>query len=167
MKEHHLRETFKNRLNVTFSNLRQRFNSEKDIIVFTFAKFAKNNAIISSLHLFTQDREEFNQQILDAKQLFLNLMNVAQNSKLTSKKRKIINKDVKIFFHFRQSSVFITSINSFSDDFVIEDQAFQLNQFESSYASILNDVQNDETKKLSNFHIEMHFENIMHEYDVL
>ncbi len=92
--------------------------------MFAFAKFAKNNALISSLYLFIQDRKNFNQQILDARQLFLNLMNVAQNSKLMSKKRKIINKNVKIFFHFKQNSIFITSINSFFDDFVIENQIF-------------------------------------------
>jgi hypothetical protein len=167
LREHHLRETFKNRLNVTFLNLRQRFNSKEDITVFAFAKLAKSNALISSLHLFTQDREEFNNQILDVRQLFLDLMNATQNSKSTSKKRKIINRHVEIFFHFRQSSVFTTSVNSLFDDFAVEDQAFQSSQLESSYASTLNDVQNDETKKLSNFHIEMHFESIMHEYDVL
>jgi hypothetical protein len=162
-----LRETFKNRLNVTFSNLRQRFTSKEDITVFAFVKLAKSNTLISSLHLFTDERDEFNKQILDARRLFLDLMNAAQNSKSTSRKRKIINRHVEIFSHFRQSSVFITSVNSLSDDFAVEDQISQSSQLESSYASTLNDVQNDETKKLSNFHIEMHFESIMHEYDVL
>jgi hypothetical protein len=124
LKEHHLRETFKNRLNVTFLNFRQRFNSKKDITMYAFAKLVKSNALISSLHLFTQDRENFDNQILDVRQLFLNLMNATQNSKSTSRKRKIINKHVKIFFHFKQNSVFTTSINSLSDDFAVKNQAF-------------------------------------------
>ncbi len=167
LRGHHLRGTFKDRLNATFLDLRQRFSSEEDITVFAFAKLAKSNALISSLHLSTQDREEFNNQILDARQLFLGLMNAAQNSKSTSRKRKTINRHVEIFSHSRQSSVSTTSVNSLSDDFAVGDQASQSSQLEPSYASTLDDVQNDEAEKLPNFHIGMHFESIMHEYGVL
>jgi hypothetical protein len=67
LRNHHVRQSFKNELKIAFFDVHQRFKEKEDVIIFAFAKIIKSNVLIFSLNLFRQDRAEFNQQILNVR----------------------------------------------------------------------------------------------------
>jgi hypothetical protein len=67
LRDHHVRQSFKNEIKIAFFDVHQKFFKKKDVIIFAFAKITKNNVLIFSLSLSHQDCAKFNQQILNVK----------------------------------------------------------------------------------------------------
>lgn len=165
LRNHHLHSLFKNKLKIAFFDIDVKFQIEKKFTIFAFANLSKNNALISFYDLFCQNREIFHKQIFDVRKCFLNLMNVAHYSNFKKKIKKICSKRHNAFFSKRNSVFEI--FNNFYFDHWLKLNAFEIDLIHNSNSMLSNEAIVDETNKLFNFHIDMHFEKIMRKYAVL
>lgn len=134
-------------MKVPFYHEHDEFDAIEDILVFAFAKLAKSNMLISAFHLSAHERQTFQQQILEARQCFLGLMNAAEKIKDGQNEQESSTS--------RRSSISSLSLNSLSGNSVMSDDVSQANTNQT------------QAQKLPNFHIGMHFERIMQEYALL
>jgi hypothetical protein len=145
LKAHHIRKFYHDELLREFSlkNRRDAFTSV-NIIISCFAKLTKNNSLISSFQLFVKNRKTFHEQILRARHSILKLMNASNK-----------------FFKNRSNTRDISdtgSVISCNDT----DDTSNIRLFNAKKNEI-----KDHLNTLSNFHIKLHFERMMKEYDVL
>lgn len=85
LKLNHVQQAYKDGLDVQLS--KQDFQLfHVDLIVSTFGKLTKSNTLISSSILFSEDRRTFHDQIINARQSILTLMNAADYKMKKSEK---------------------------------------------------------------------------------
>ena len=154
LKENHIRKFYENELfrEFLFQN-RDQIITFVDIIVSCFAKFVKNNVLIFSFQLFIENRQNFHDQIFDARFNVLKLMNVA---------------DRDFRFKNNKSTNFAREIDDASATFCDETNDSMIAEyFQSSNLMIEKNAIQKHFNTFSNFHIAVHFAAMMEKYDVL
>jgi hypothetical protein len=151
LRSFHIRKVFETDLLKEFSlNDRRNALISMNIIISCFVKLTKSNCFISFYQLFECDRLTFNEQILNAKVNILKLMN-AKNKEFTFRD-KISDKS--------------------RDDNMFCDETIDVSILKTSKSLyFISKTEKNEVKNhlnfFSNYHIKIHFQKKMKEYDVL
>ena len=165
-RNYHVRLDFQIDLQIAFFNLFHEFRATENFIVHALIKFVKSNLLISIIHLSTEERKNFEKNVFDVRTWFSNLMKAKQHCRLIKKSTRKNRTVSKLIIISRRSFFFMTSsIDSMSKHFNMYDSSSQINTILESNVSIKSNE--NEAEKLSNFHIAVHFQKMMKEYDIV
>jgi hypothetical protein len=162
LKPQHLRKAFCRCLSIEFPiHSRPENFSDVDLIVYGFGRIAKSNTLTSAFQLLPKDRRGFHGQILEARRYFLGFMRACEAMIDEDKNEKGKGKTnsrgrVPTVSGLQRSNSPSPSVESnMSDD-------------QTTFIQPTIDLENiGPAGRLPNFHIGIHFEQVMEEYGVL
>ena len=156
LKTEHIRKSYEAELLREFSLRKRNYTMTfVDVIISCFVKLTKSNVLISSFQLSVENRNDFHNQILNARRSVLKFMNVVNKNFRFRSDRSIndMNKNVN-------SAAFAASCDETDQSMI----STQLRLF-------IETTKKNEVEKhfniLSNFHIAVHFATMMKKYGVL